>query len=92
MFVLGSAIGALAGSLFVHGRGFAQPQDFSVELGLGIFVMLIVGGIDSLWGPVLGAAFYVWVPHFLQRSTSSCSATRSASTTRSSTARSCCSR
>jgi ABC-type branched-subunit amino acid transport system ATPase component/ABC-type branched-subunit amino acid transport system permease subunit len=68
MFVLGSAIGALAGSLQVHGRGFAQPQDFSVELGLGIFVMLIVGGIDSLWGPVLGAAFYVWLPHFLQRS------------------------
>ena len=29
--------------------------------------MLIVGGIESLWGPVLGAAFYVWVPHFLQQ-------------------------
>ena len=67
MFVLGSAIGAFAGSLFVHGRGFAQPLEFSIELGLGIFVMLIVGGIDSLWGPVLGAAFYVWVPHVLTR-------------------------
>lgn len=67
MFTLGSAIGAFAGSLFVHGRGFAQPQEFSVELGLGIFVMLIVGGVESLWGPVLGAAFYVWVPHVLTR-------------------------
>lgn len=67
MFVLGSAIGAFAGSLFVHGRGFAQPQEFSVELALGIFVMLIVGGMESLWGPILGAAFYVWVPHFLTR-------------------------
>ena len=66
MFVLGSAIGALAGSLFVHGRGFAQPQEFSVELGLGVFVMLIVGGIESLWGPFLGAAFYLWVPYLLQ--------------------------
>ena len=27
MFVLGSAIGAFAGSLFVHGRGFATPED-----------------------------------------------------------------
>jgi branched-chain amino acid transport system permease protein len=67
MFVFGSAIGAFAGSLQVHGRGFAQLEDFGVELALGIFVMLIVGGIDSLWGPVLGAAFYVWLPHFLQR-------------------------
>jgi ABC-type branched-subunit amino acid transport system ATPase component len=67
MFVLGSAIGALAGSLYVHGHEFAQPQEFSVELGLGIFVMLIVGGLESLWGPILGAAFYLWLPHFLQR-------------------------
>ena len=66
MFILGSAVGAFAGSLWAHGRGFAQPDDFSVELALGIFVLLIVGGIDSLWGPVLGAAFYVWVPHGLQ--------------------------
>ncbi|HLM18421.1 MAG TPA: branched-chain amino acid ABC transporter ATP-binding protein/permease [Acidimicrobiia bacterium] len=67
MFVLGSAIGAFAGALSVHGNGYAQPTDYTVELGLGIFVMLIVGGIDSLWGPVLGAGFYVWLPHFLQR-------------------------
>jgi len=67
MFVLGSAMGAFAGALYVHANGYAQPADYSVELGLGIFVMLIVGGIDSLWGPVLGAAFYVWLPHILQR-------------------------
>jgi branched-chain amino acid transport system permease protein len=67
MFIFGSSIGAFAGALQVHGRGFAQLEDFGVELALGIFVMLIVGGIDSLWGPVLGAAFYVWLPHFLQR-------------------------
>ena len=28
--------------------------------------MLIVGGIDSLWGPILGAAFYLWVPYLAQ--------------------------
>ncbi len=66
-FVLGSVIGAIAGSLYVHGRGYAQPLEFGVELALGVFVMLIVGGIDSLWGPIVGAAFYVWVPHFLTR-------------------------
>jgi ABC-type branched-subunit amino acid transport system ATPase component len=67
MFVLGSGIGAFVGSLWAHGRGYVTPDLFSIELGLGIFVMLIVGGVDSLWGPVLGAAFYVWVPHILLR-------------------------
>jgi ABC-type branched-subunit amino acid transport system ATPase component/ABC-type branched-subunit amino acid transport system permease subunit len=66
MFVLGSTIAGLAGSIFVHWKGFASPDDFGIDLGLGIFVMLIVGGIDSLWGPVLGAAFYVYLPRWLQ--------------------------
>jgi ABC-type branched-subunit amino acid transport system ATPase component/ABC-type branched-subunit amino acid transport system permease subunit len=66
MFVLGSTIAAVAGSLHVHGLGFAQPEDmFGVELSLGIFVMLIVGGLESLWGAVLGAAFYVYLPYLL---------------------------
>jgi branched-chain amino acid transport system permease protein len=66
MFVLGSTIAAVAGSLYVHGLGFAQPNDmFGVELSLGIFVMLIVGGLESLWGSALGAAFYVYLPYLL---------------------------
>jgi ABC-type branched-subunit amino acid transport system ATPase component/ABC-type branched-subunit amino acid transport system permease subunit len=65
MFVLGSCIAAFAGSLYAHGRGFLSPGDYTVELGLGVFVMLIVGGIESLWGPFLGAAFYLWVPYWL---------------------------
>jgi ABC-type branched-subunit amino acid transport system ATPase component/ABC-type branched-subunit amino acid transport system permease subunit len=68
MFVLGSTIAGLAGSVFVHWKGFASPDDFGIDLGLGIFVMLIVGGIDSLWGPVLGAAFYTFLPRVLQSS------------------------
>jgi ABC-type branched-subunit amino acid transport system ATPase component/ABC-type branched-subunit amino acid transport system permease subunit len=66
MFVLGSTIAGLAGSIFVHWKGFASPDDFGIDLGLGIFVMLIVGGIDSLWGPVLGAGFYAFLPRWLQ--------------------------
>ena len=66
MFVLGSGIAAAAGALFVHTKGFANPEDFNITLGLGIFVILILGGIDSRWGPVVGAAFYVFVPQWLQ--------------------------
>jgi ABC-type branched-subunit amino acid transport system ATPase component/ABC-type branched-subunit amino acid transport system permease subunit len=66
MFVLGSAIAAAAGAVFVHVKGFANPDSFGITLGLGIFVMLIVGGLDSRWGPIAGAAFYVFVPQWLQ--------------------------
>ena len=66
MFVLGSVIAAAAGAIFVHVKGFANPDSFDINLGLGIFVMLILGGLDSRWGAVVGAAFYVFVPQWLQ--------------------------
>jgi ABC-type branched-subunit amino acid transport system ATPase component/ABC-type branched-subunit amino acid transport system permease subunit len=66
MFVLGSVIAGIAGTIFVHTKGFATPDSFGIDLGLGIFVMLILGGIDSRWGPIVGAAFYVFVPQWLQ--------------------------
>jgi ABC-type branched-subunit amino acid transport system ATPase component/ABC-type branched-subunit amino acid transport system permease subunit len=66
MFVLGSAIAAAAGAVFVHVKGFANPESFDINLGIAIFVILIVGGIDSRWGAVLGAAFYVFIPQWLQ--------------------------
>jgi branched-chain amino acid transport system ATP-binding protein len=66
MFVLGSAVAGAAGSIFVHWKTFASPDSFGIDLGIGIFVMLILGGIDSRWGPILGAFFYVFIPQWLQ--------------------------
>jgi ABC-type branched-subunit amino acid transport system ATPase component/ABC-type branched-subunit amino acid transport system permease subunit len=66
MFVLGSSIAGVAGAIFAHSKGFATADSFGIDLGLGIFVMLILGGVDSRWGPIVGAAFYVFVPQWLQ--------------------------
>jgi ABC-type branched-subunit amino acid transport system ATPase component/ABC-type branched-subunit amino acid transport system permease subunit len=66
MFVLGSTIAGIGGAIFAHSKGFATPDSFGIDLGLGIFVMLILGGLDSRWGAIVGAAFYVFVPQWLQ--------------------------
>jgi ABC-type branched-subunit amino acid transport system ATPase component/ABC-type branched-subunit amino acid transport system permease subunit len=66
MFVLGSVIAGVAGTIFVHTKTFATPESFGIDLSLGIFVMLIIGGVASRWGPIVGAAFYVFVPQWLQ--------------------------
>ncbi len=66
MFVLGSTIAGVGGAIFAHTKGFITPDSFGIDLGLGIFVMLILGGLDSRWGPIVGAAFYVFVPQWLQ--------------------------
>ncbi|HEX7095503.1 MAG TPA: branched-chain amino acid ABC transporter ATP-binding protein/permease [Acidimicrobiales bacterium] len=67
MFILGSCVAGLAGSLWGHRSGTLSTEAFSVQLGLGIFLMLILGGISSMWGGVLGAWFYVYVQDYLRR-------------------------
>ena len=67
MFTLGCGISAAAGSLFVHTRGIGTPETFGIELGIGVFVALILGGLHSLWGGLIGAWFYVYVPLYLER-------------------------
>lgn len=67
LFTLGSVIAAAAGSLFVHTRGIGTPDTFGLELGIGVFVALILGGLHSMWGGLIGAWFYVYTPLYLER-------------------------
>lgn len=67
LFTVGSVLAAVAGSLFVHTRGLGTPDTFGLELGIGIFVALILGGLRSMWGGLVGSWFYVYVPLYLER-------------------------
>ncbi|MDI2127316.1 branched-chain amino acid ABC transporter permease [Yinghuangia seranimata] len=65
LYVLGSTAAGISGALLGDWRGFVAVDDFGLDLGIGIFLMVILGGAGSLWGPVLGAGFYVWAPKLL---------------------------
>lgn len=66
MFVLGSTYAGVAGCLFAHTSGFISTESFALELGIDIFLVVLLGGAGSMWGPVLGAAFVVWAPEQLR--------------------------
>jgi branched-chain amino acid transport system permease protein len=65
LFVLGSAMGGFSGALIGHWTGVVSVDSFGIDLAIGIFLMLFLGGVGSMWGPVLGAAFYVAIPQIL---------------------------
>lgn len=65
LYVLGSLAGGLSGALLANWQGFVGVDQFGLDLGIGIFLMVILGGAGSIWGPVLGAGFYVWAPKLL---------------------------
>lgn len=62
MFVLGSGFAAVAGALQAHRTGSLSTEQFSVALSIDIFLILLLGGLGSIYGPLLGAAFVVWAP------------------------------
>jgi branched-chain amino acid transport system permease protein len=66
MFALGSAIAGAMGSLWIHTRGSTDAEQWGVGLGLGVFLMLILGGMGSMYGAFLGAWFYVYVQDWIR--------------------------
>ena len=65
-FALGGAIAGLAGALNAHLTFFIGPQEFGFDRGVEILTMTILGGINSLFGPVIGALIITLLPELLR--------------------------
>jgi ABC-type branched-subunit amino acid transport system permease subunit len=61
-FVIGAAVGGLAGVLLAHNAFYISPDLFNFFEGFLVFVALIVGGAGTVAGPLLGSAFLVGLP------------------------------
>jgi branched-chain amino acid transport system permease protein len=64
-FALSAAITGFAGCLFAHKMSFISPEMFTLQLSIEFIMVIIIGGVLSLHGAVLGAIFIVMVDPFL---------------------------
>ena len=65
-FVISSAITAVAGALFAYYRGFVSVEAFSLFLTIQYLAMVIIGGMGSLLGALLGAGFVTLFPYIIE--------------------------
>lgn len=65
-FVLGACIAGLAGGLSAHLTYFIGPNEYGFDRAVEILTMAILGGINSLIGPVVGALFLTLLPELLR--------------------------
>lgn len=65
-FTLAAIYATIAGSLYSHYVGFINPSAYNLEFSINYVVMLVIGGIGSVPGNVLGAILVTLVPEFLR--------------------------
>ncbi|WP_353185944.1 branched-chain amino acid ABC transporter permease [Bosea sp. (in: a-proteobacteria)] len=65
IFVLSAVYAALAGSLYAHFLNYVNGTFFDLSVMIQLMAILVVGGIGTLWGPLVGAVLLVWVSHSL---------------------------
>jgi branched-chain amino acid transport system permease protein len=67
-FTLSGALAGFAGGLLVHLLGSITTEQVYLELTFVTLAMLVVGGVTSLWGAVLGALLVSGLDSFLSES------------------------
>lgn len=64
-FVVSAMITAVAGALFADLNRFVSPSMLSWHMSGELIVLIILGGVGRLFGPVVGAALYVGAEYWL---------------------------
>lgn len=68
-FVLAGLFAGLAGALFVFSKGSISPESMAVGKSVDGLVMVLLGGLQTLAGPVVGAVTFTWLQDSVARST-----------------------
>src|SRR5918995_538232 len=66
-FVISSAFAGIAGALFGHFRQFLHTNDFQFIRSIEIIIMIVLGGLGSITGAVLGAIVITILPELLRQ-------------------------
>ncbi|MEU2030351.1 branched-chain amino acid ABC transporter permease [Nocardia amamiensis] len=65
-FACSGMLAGTAGCVYTWVIGFVSPDSFAVGLSITLLAGLVVGGLGSHWGPLLGGLFVMYVPSFAQ--------------------------
>ena len=65
-FAISAFYAAIAGGLFAYLVRYINPESFGVGLSISFLSMVVIGGLGTIGGSILGAFFYVIVPELLR--------------------------
>ena len=67
-FTIGAGVAGLAGALQAHHFNYIEAQNFNVLVSIYIVLYVLLGGTQTIYGPLLGAAVFTLLPEVLRGS------------------------
>jgi branched-chain amino acid transport system permease protein len=65
-FIIGSSMAGLAGGLYAHFNSFIDPASFNFSKSIELITYVVLGGMGSISGTVLGTSILIYLPESLR--------------------------
>lgn len=69
-FGVSAALGGVAGTMYAMLFNFVDPETFNINLAIFLIVGLVVGGVGTTWGSLIGGFAIVLIPLWARQTTS----------------------
>src|ERR1700755_741208 len=64
-FVVSAALAGIAGAFFAVQKTVVTPDDFTADFSIFFLLTVVLGGLGTLWGPIIGALVFFLIPELL---------------------------
>ena len=64
-FVISAALAGVAGAFFAVQKTVVTPDDFTADFSIFFLLTVVLGGLGTLWGPIMGALVFFLIPELL---------------------------
>jgi branched-chain amino acid transport system permease protein len=68
-FATAGLFAGLAGGLYAFSKGSISPESLAIPRSVDALVMVLLGGLNALFGPLIGAGVFTWLADVLARTT-----------------------
>jgi len=68
-WMLACILASIAGALFILYKGYIGPSTMTAFAGAGVLMMVLLGGMGSLWGAFVGAAMFIYMQDYISTMT-----------------------
>jgi branched-chain amino acid transport system permease protein len=65
VFAIGCGIAGMAGGLYAFYFQYISPEQYEILQSAAILTMVVLGGMSTTWGPVVGAVLLIALPQLI---------------------------